>query len=482
MKWALAAGLAALVLGCSYYNGMYHADHLAGRARKAERDGRASEAKGLWGQVSVKAESALVHHPRAGWAPRARLLRGTAQSRLGDCANALPVLESVMAAADPAVAEPAALEAGNCRLALDDPLGASDAFGHLLESRHPAWRELALYQHGRALRLGGRFNEALEELTRTPHPGARGERAAALAGLGRLEESATLIDSLLSAADSLAPWEAILEQVDAHDPAVASYLTDRIVQAGTLPKTLLARLLIADGLRAIQRDTIQADARLAQADSLSLRTPVQAEVVLARVRRLLELADSTSVVELVLTQLESLADIPGASEARRQGSRLDAAARKVAALVSDVTRDTVAGDVRLFLAAELSRDSLGAARLAARLLTRLRVEWPDSPYAPKAMLALISLEPLQADSLRAALIRDYSASPYVGLVTEGDGAGYQVLEDSLRRYAERRMPAGRPTRATSRPRARDQDVAPGARPAPAPTPAPPPPPRTPVDQ
>jgi hypothetical protein len=471
-----------LALGCSYYNGMYNADRLAGRARKAEREGRAFEAKGLWGQVAVRADSALIHHPRAGWAPRARLLLGTAQSRLGDCATAVRALESVMAAADRDVAEPAALEAGNCRLTLDDAAGASDAFGRLLESRNQAWRDLARYQYGRALRLGRRDAEAIEVLNGTHHPGGPGERAAALAGLGRLEETASVVDSLLSAGDSLAPWPAILQEVAAHDPAEASRLADRAVQAGTLPRVVLVRLLAADALRLMRQDTLQADARLAQADSLGARTPAQADVVLARVRRRLELADSISILGSIISDLDVLVDMPGAIEAQRLGDRLQATARTVEALVEALSPETPGGDVRLFLAAELTRDSLESPRLAARLLRRLPADWPGSPFAPKALLALIPLEPQHADSLRVILLRDFSASPYVTIVIDGEAPEYAVLEDSLRRFAERRIPPARPGGA--RPRGRDGDATPRPRPAVPPPPAPtqPPPSRAPVDQ
>ena len=67
---ALLAG-AFLLGGCVYYNGMYNTNRMAKSARKAERDGRAFEAQGYWGQVVTKADSLVVRHPRRKYADQA---------------------------------------------------------------------------------------------------------------------------------------------------------------------------------------------------------------------------------------------------------------------------------------------------------------------------------------------------------------------------------------------------------------------------
>jgi hypothetical protein len=101
------------------------------------------------------------------------------------------------------------------------------------------------------------------------------------------------------------------------------------------------------------------------------------------------------------------------------------------------------GDLRLFIAAEMARDSLAADRFAARQFHRLVDEWPGSPFAPKAMLALILLEPDRSDSLRSALLDRYPGSPYVAMIEGGASPEYEVLEDSLRRFATGFRPEGR---------------------------------------
>ena len=106
-------------------------------------------------------------------------------------------------------------------------------------------------------------------------------------------------------------------------------------------------------------------------------------------------------------------------------------------------------DLRLFLAAELARDTVGAPVLATSLFRRVVDDWPDSPYAPKALLAVVMLDPAWADSARALLAAQYAASPYVAYVQGNPLPEYQALEDSLKAFdvatqAASRRPATRP--------------------------------------
>jgi hypothetical protein len=117
-----------------------------------------------------------------------------------------------------------------------------------------------------------------------------------------------------------------------------------------------------------------------------------------------------------------------------------------------------ASDLRLFLVAEVARDTLAAPHLAGSLFRRIAEDWPDSPYAPKALLAVGVLEPAWADSARTLLDTRYSASSYVAYVRGFALPEYKTLEDSLQAFAvtsqARRMaPAPRP----------GQPVAPGGR-------------------
>jgi hypothetical protein len=93
------------------------------------------------------------------------------------------------------------------------------------------------------------------------------------------------------------------------------------------------------------------------------------------------------------------------------------------------------GDLRLFLAAEAARDSLQAPRLAEGMFLRIFNGWPESPYAPKAVLAAQQLNPSWADSARVLLEARYIDSPYLAMIRGEDVPAYRQLEDSLGAFA-----------------------------------------------
>jgi hypothetical protein len=99
-----------------------------------------------------------------------------------------------------------------------------------------------------------------------------------------------------------------------------------------------------------------------------------------------------------------------------------------------ITAGTPQGDLRLFLVAEAARDSLGAAPLAASLFRKVAEEWPDSPYAPKALLAAEVLVPATPDLL-SLLDARYPSSPYVARLRGEDVPELLALEDSLGAFA-----------------------------------------------
>jgi hypothetical protein len=434
--------LVLLVAGCAYYNGMYNAKRLAGRARKAEREGRTFDATGLWGQVGVKAESVLAQHPNSKWADEARLLQGTALVKLHNCPGALRPLETVMAASpNPDLAEDAAVLVGSCRTTLGDPIGAMSAYGRLTGSRDRERRRLARFARGRAQRMSGDYEAALADLSATDYPGASGEHAAALAGLGRLPEALAIVDTLLGVADTLVPWDSLVAAVGRHDPEAASALTDRIAQAPRLPSVTRAALLAADAARWREADSARSEARLVEAAKVGEGTPIASEARLERVLNRLRSVDSLPELLEQVTRLEDLAEVVGPVGPR--AAQLAGFARRVALAVDSVPAGSPRGDLRLFIAGEMARDSLIADRLAARQFHRVVTEWPASPFAPKAMLALILLQPDRADSLRGALLADYAASPYVAMIEGGSSPEYAVLEDSLRRFASAFRPEGR---------------------------------------
>ncbi len=448
LGWAPAL---CLLAGCSgYYNGAYNAERLATSARRAERAGRTFDATTLWGQVAVRAESSLVRHPHSGWSDRVRLLQGTALVKINDCPRALPPLEHVMVAARQSeLVEQAALLVGTCRIATGDPMGASSAYARLTASHDSARRNFALWAHGRALRLGGSPAEALAELSGSTDARARGERAAALALLGRLTEATAVADSLLRETDSLAPWDSLYVAFAAHDPAAASALADRLSAAPAFPVAIRVRVLLQDARRLLEADPVAGGRRLTEAERLASAGPLRAEVLLHASMARIAAADSPVQLQAEVDSLGDLSEGAGPSAARML--RLVLLTKRVLLAADSTTPGTPEADLRLFLAAEMARDSIGASRFAAGLFHRVVTEWPDSPFAPKALLALIDLQSPSGDSLRAVARAQYPDSPYI-LFAEGEEApAYQALEDSLHQFAlnfrpESRRPTARPRR------------------------------------
>ncbi len=441
---ALVLLAAAFLGGCVYYNGMYNTNRLAKSARKAERDGRVFEASNLWGQVITRAESLVVRHPRSKYADQANVLRGLALARLDQCPAAvgpLGRLDLIDQTGD--LVEEAALALGRCRLELGDAAMAELAFARVLNSQDPVRRREARFRHARALRLTGRYEEALALLRETPDPRAGNDLLLSLAGTGRTEEALTVADSLLAIHDSTFLWDSVVVALGRQDPHAASKLVDRLQNDPSGTPEVRARRLYEDGIRLAEgKDTARAVQRLTEAAGVAGHPESGARarfwlVHLAgsRARTLDELAPLDD-------SLAPLAAGQGATASEAAGFRRTV--DRLRRLSDSVAPGVPLGDLRLFLGAEAARDSLLAPVLAATLFRRLSDDWPASPYAPKALLAAGQLDPEDADAFRSRLDSLYANSPYLAVVRGEDAPGYRELEDSLSAFAAA-QPYGRGT-------------------------------------
>jgi tetratricopeptide (TPR) repeat protein len=438
--------LALLVGGCAYYNGVYNTKRLAHDALQAEHEGRTLEANGLWGRVVLQAESTLARHPHTKWTTQTQLLQATGMARLNDCGRATPILQHVLGTAtELKMREEAALQLGNCREALGDLDGAAAAYEELLHSNDPTRRSLALYEHGRTLRNSGDYEAALAELEQSSHPRAGGERAAALAGAGRAAEATKLADSLIAAGDTVAPWDSLFAGLARSDLDSATQLLDRAIAGLPASPQMKARLLRQDGWRWMASDTGRAAARFGRASELGGSSPAAAGARLDLVRlRLRSVQDASGAADL-LDDLQDLQEAGGPTAT--PAARLEAVARMVVAGLDSVPAGAAQGDMRVFIAGELARDSLGSVVLANRLFGRVPVDWPDSPFAPKALLALALMHPEAAESLWQVASTSYPSSPYVAILRGEDPPDFRRFEDSLRFFSRaslvppRRTPA-----------------------------------------
>jgi hypothetical protein len=441
----LPGGLALLLLGgCVYYNGMYNTKRLAGSARSAERDGRTFEATNLWGQVVTRADSLVTRHPDSKYVDEALMLKGTALARLGQCPNAVGLLSRVgqVRASEDAV-EDAYLSLARCQLELGDAGAAEIAVGHALQSREPERRREARLVHARALRLTGRAREAAAVLDSLTGDRVADERLLTFAAAGRRDDAIRIADSLLARPDSGRVWDSLVAQVGRADPVTASHIVDRMVERPGTPLPSQTRWLIEDGERLQSVDTARASARLAQAAQIGANTPagISAGVVLVRKR----VASAGTVADLAqpIKILDSLAELSGQTG---EAGQLQALLHRIRESADSSAARAAMADMRLFLAAEIARDTLTAPRLAGSLFRQVAEDWPDSPYAPKALLALGMVDSAWADSAHALLAGRYAASPYVAYVQGTPLPEYQALEDSLQAFSIRTQPKPQPRR------------------------------------
>jgi len=307
------------------------------------------------------------------------------------------------------------------------------AFVRVIDSRDPARRREARLRHAKALRLTGRYEEALTVLLKTPDPRAGSDLLLALAGTGRTDEALTVADSLLAAHDSMFAWDSVIAALGRQDPRAASKLVDRLGNDSKVAREIRARRLYEDGVRLADVDTVRAVARLEEAARLAGREESGER---ARIRLLRFALSRTRTVDELAPLGDSLAALAARpSVAAAEAAALQGTVRRLRVLPDSAASTVPLGDLRLFLGAEAARDSLVAPALAATLFRRLIDDWPASPYAPKALLAAGQLDPGGADAFRARLDSLYADSPYLAIARGQDAPGYRLLEDSLSAFA-----------------------------------------------
>jgi hypothetical protein len=413
---------------------MYNANRLADSARKAEREGRTFAATSLWGQVATKAESVMVRHPKSKYAEEAAILRGLALARLGQCEPALGPLGRVgVAAVDTDLAEDAWLAAGRCQVSLGNMAAGDAAFAQVVESKDWWRRREARFQRSRTLRQAQRYQEALSTLEGVPEPRALPERLLSLAGDGRVPEAMALADSLVAVGDTTQPWDSLLVSLGRQDPSSGSSLVDRVRRLpNRLPETQ-ARWLLEDGLRLISSDTARARRRFQEAVEIGGSGAAAGRASLQLVWLELRGVSHPQALSPLIRSLSN--DAKRYAIVSAEMIQLGSTATGVLSATASMTPGAPQGDLRLFLAGETARDSLLAPRLAEGIFQRIVREWPESPYAPKAVLAAQQVNPEWADSARALLEARYFASPYLAMIRGDEGSAYRQLEDSLGAFA-----------------------------------------------
>jgi|tagenome__1003787_1003787.scaffolds.fasta_scaffold20878669_2 tetratricopeptide (TPR) repeat protein len=439
--------------GCVYYNGMYNANRLARSARKAERDGRTFQANGLWGQVATKAESVIVRHPTSKYASEAQVLRGVALARMGQCQEALdPLSDAATAKISSDLREEAWLAYGRCQAASGNAVAADAAFLQLVDSKNPDRREEAQYQHARVLRKSGRYTEALQALPPSRDSRLHTERLLALGGAGQVGAAMAIADTLLALGDSARHWDSLVVALGEENPLAASNLVDRVRHLPGRTPDGEAKLLLDDGLRLEPVDTALAARRFREVAAMTQNQTVKGRAEIELLQMEIRTVSGLEQLAPVAAKLRTLGQGADAvDEIALLGKKIE----RVQLAGSSATPESPQGDLRLFLAAESARDSLNAPHLAEGLFLRIPDQFPQSPYAPKAILAAQHLNPALADSTGALLEERYGNSPYLSMIHGETTDEYRQLEDSLGGFAAAQAP--KPDRARRPPPIRETE-------------------------
>lgn len=429
--------------GCAYYNGLFNANRLANEARRAEREGRTSEARSLWSRAAVKAESVVARFPRSRYRDDAWVLQGQALYHLGTCTPALaPLRAAGDSSPDAALRYEARLLLGRCWLDLGVPDSALRALGPVADSAPARTGGEARLLRGEArLRLGD-AEGALVDLRSSGRPASRYPQSMALVALGRLDEATGLLRSALDSPYVETGWLPALDSLGRRAPDSAAHLVDRLTGGERLRPGPRARLLLSDGER--WQAAGARERAMARFGDVAAQVPDSSEGRVARVYLTLEAVRAADTIASFAVLLDSLrtATRSGGLSLRAAGSFLGVLDRTEEAL------NDPEGVLQLFLAAEEVRDSLGAPRLAAALFAELARRHPQSIVAPKALIALAVLRPEQSDSLIARVNAEYPESIYTLALRGEAGERYRAVEDSLRllvRDPQRRGPT-RPVR------------------------------------
>jgi predicted negative regulator of RcsB-dependent stress response len=416
--------------GCAYYNGLYNANRLADQARAAEREGRSGEARSLWGQAAVKAESVATRFSTSKWRDDALLLWGRGLKESGDCRRAQrPLALAVDSSPDAGLRQRARLLLGECRFDLRQYDSAVATLTPVVAQGDRDLAQAALWWRGRAEMGRGAYQAAVQDLQAAGPVEAAFDLSIAYTVLGRVEEARAVLEARLPSDYDEEGWLAALDSLGSADTRAASELVDGLAVRSDLTSGQRARLLLSDGER---WEAVGQEARAAERYALAQSAaPDSVDGAAAEVRlSLVELrrAETADRLPEMVATLERAARRGG--EARRIAAPYARAVRLAAILVGQPELDP-SGAV-MFGAAEFVRDSLGAAALAASLFWKIHSVHGESFVAPKALLAVASLDPATADSAVALLERLHRDSPYRLALDGGAGEAFQAAEDSLR--------------------------------------------------
>lgn len=431
MKRGGAALLGVVVLsGCAYYNTLYNSERLLEEADAYYRSGQDSLAAARYQDVIRKTSDAYRGQPSGEQSVELLVLLGRAQLRVGRVRDARAALELAEGRArDSALRAQILLYLGHATADLGNEsealayagralrlgvVGPASGEAYLLRGRLrlqgadvPAgWADLEEAAAHEGLMVDAR----LEGLRWSVHYGALDRARTALAALlldSSAEERRDTVSALVSAASER--WS----------PSVAGELLADVNEAAwerparNALELQRARLLRSAG------DTVAAEAHAWRIAAGRGEGAADARLLLSRwhLDRTSDLGDAQAVVPILL---------PVGDDPRAAG---------LVAAVGDLTHFTGLGlddPLGWFAAAEVAQDRLAAPMLARGLYLAYADTDPEDPWAPKALLAALTVASDEEDrSWLRGRLEAHPNSPYVQAARGSSAAAVESLEEEL---------------------------------------------------
>lgn len=428
------------ISGCAYFNGLYNANQLAKDAIRAEREGRVGEARSLWSQAAVKAESVAVRYTESRHLDDALVLQGRALRAAGQCESAIdPLQRAIQTSPDVALLEFAHFFLGRCQLSFGRVDSAVASFSRTLPSDDTLLASAAHFWRGRAYAELGEYQAAVVDFSASSLVDAAFDLAVAYVRLGQAGDAERVLRWRVDGEYAEPLWLPTLDSVGEVSPDLAATVVELLLERPELSRIEKGTLLLQDGDRwASMGEAARATDRYEWVLGVAPGTAVGDA---SRFRRIV--AELQSVADLDrlpawLDTLSGMSDVAGPM-LPELSELLVAVEMAKASLEDRVAGDgqftewrRVNPDLEMFLAAESLRDRARAIPLATVLFKEVASRFPGSPVAPKALLAAAALDPLEADILLETALRRYPLSPYTLVLNGSAHEAYAALEDSLR--------------------------------------------------
>jgi len=418
--------LVGSIAGCAYYNAMWSAERYAKDARRLEARGQVAEARSQWAAAATKAEAVMLRHPKSRWADDAMVLQVEGLARSGACQEAGDLITRARTTAkDATLRERAEIVGAECALEARRTPEADAALALPLGSKDAGRRSRAEYLAGEAAMQRIDYDAAILHFERSQEAAALAARARAELLADRPAEASAALDALRNSPRFETDRADLLAQLAAvGGPEAASTALDRMLERTRIPGAERAKLLTADADRRLARgDYDAAAARYRRAVTFAHALSPEAGTALVGEQLVrLALAKQRGDLKPISTELTRiLRTEPGGGSAKRWVDVVNALL---------AIPETPGGRFRV---AEMARDSVNAPALAGQLFLDAAASDTASLFAPKALLAALTLVPERHDSIAHVLDVRYAASPYTRAFHGEASVAYAAAEDSLAR-------------------------------------------------